>query len=117
MDGYNLDDEIIEAISQKGNLVMLHLHGNLESNLEINLYPISNLKNLEHLDIDSFVVTNNFMINLNDNSKSFKYLSINGFDTSNVGILAFIELDKLFTLKTMMIATILLMNRLENLQI
>ncbi|XP_044019257.1 uncharacterized protein LOC122859640 [Aphidius gifuensis] len=93
MVGFEITQPILESIGQMPNLVTLTFvfywkeHQMLRN--KINMYPIGNLKNLEHLDINfDYGVTDEFLINLCNNAKKLNFLSIATTHITDNGIKA-----------------------------
>ncbi|XP_044014173.1 disease resistance protein RPV1-like [Aphidius gifuensis] len=85
----DLNQALIQSISEIKSLVSLSLVPVWVEDLECNMYPIGNLKNLERLNIRTDCgVTDEFLINLSNNAKNLKKLAIFATNITDKGIMA-----------------------------
>lgn len=100
LNAYDLDPEIIKSISEIQSLVELELVNHPSKNSP-DIYPISNLKNLEILNLESigFEATDKFLINLSENAKNLRDLNLSFSEVTDFGLMSLTKLKKLETLK------------------
>lgn len=100
--GFKLNQPLIQSISQIKNLIDISFEQSMGENTMLyeryNLYSIGNLKNLERLYImwsNCCVVGDEFLINLSNNAKKMKEITIIGTNLTDNGIIAVNNLKEL----------------------
>ncbi|XP_044009793.1 uncharacterized protein LOC122853402 isoform X2 [Aphidius gifuensis] len=97
--GFQLSPSLVKSIGEIESLNVLELfpRDNYSSNYEkTDMTTIGNLKNLETLDVTwNWGITDEFLINLCENSKKLKHLRILGREITNDGISAVKSLSQL----------------------